>query len=192
MFRSFVVVFLFSLLSLSLTNCKKGGASSGNLEFSNDTILFDTVFTTLGNATQNIRIYNPDGNRLTIDEIELMGGANSPFSINVDGNSSTFIENIHVNGKDSLFIFAQVTLDVNNQNLPLIVEDSIRFRTNGIDQYVKLLVWGQDAYFHVDELVSGVWNPDKPHIIYGTAAVGYPGLDSNQTLTINAGTQVYF
>lgn len=191
MFRPLFVVLLFVLLGLGTSNCKKQGTSSGNLEFSADTILFDTVFTTLGNATQNIRIYNPDKNRLKIDEIELMGGASSPFSINVDGISADFIEDIYVGGEDSLFVFAQVTLDVNNQNLPVVVEDSIRFRTNGVDQYVHLVVWGQDAYFHVNEVVDGVWNNDKPHIIYGTAAVGYPGLDSNLTLTINAGTQIY-
>lgn len=185
-----------ALLALSLTNCKKPATSKGNLEFSNDTILFDTVFTTLGNATRNIRIYNPDNERLLIQEIELMGGSSSPFSVNVDGisidgTSGTYTEDIIINAKDSLFVFAQVTLDVNNQNLPVIVEDSIRFRTNGVDQYVHLVVWGQDAYYHADTVVSGVWNNDKPHIIYGTAAVGYPGIDSNLTLTINPGTQIY-
>ncbi|MCB0477686.1 MAG: hypothetical protein KDC84_05960 [Crocinitomicaceae bacterium] len=192
MFRSLFIVALFVILGLSTSNCKKNGTSAGNLQFSQDTILFDTVFTTLGNATRNIRIYNPDKNKIIIEEIELMGGASSPFSINVDGTSADYIENIHINGEDSLFLFAQVILDVNNQNLPMVVEDSIRFRTNGVDQYVHLIVWGQDAYFHVNEVVSGVWNNDKPHIIYGTAAVGYPGIDSNLNLTINSGTQVHF
>lgn len=189
--RSLFVVFIFLVLGLGTSNCKKQGVSDGNLEFSQDTILFDTVFTTLGNATRNIRIYNPDNERLKIDEIELMGGSNSPFSINVDGVSADYMEDVYVNGQDSLYVFAQVILDVNNQNLPMIVEDSIRFRTNGVDQYVHLVVWGQDAYFHVNEIVSGVWDNDKPHIIYGTAAVGYPGIDSNLNLTINPGTQVY-
>jgi hypothetical protein len=191
MYKSFVVIFVFAILGLSLSNCKKGGSSSGNLTFSEDTILFDTVFTTLGNATKNIRIYNPDKERILIEEIELMGGPSSPFSINVDGISSTYVEDVHINGEDSMFVFAQVTLDVNNQNLPMVVEDSIRFRTNGVDQYVHLVVWGQDAYFHVNDVVSGVWSNDKPHIIYGTAAVGYPGIDSNLTLTINGGTQIH-
>lgn len=191
MLRPVLIVLLFLIVGLSTSNCKKQETSSGNLEFSSDTILFDTVFTTLGNATRNIRVYNPSKGRLKIDEIELMGGDNSPFSINVDGVSGDYIEDVYVNGEDSLFVFAQVILDVNNQNLPLIVEDSIRFRTNGVDQYVHLAVWGQDAYFHYNEVVSGVWNNDKPHIIYGTAAVGYPGIDSNLSLTVNPGTQIY-
>ena len=51
--------------------------------------------------------------------------------------------------------------------------------------------WGQDAHFHVNELVEGTWSNDKPHVIYGIAAVGYPSLDSNKTLTIEAGTKVH-
>ncbi|NBR15802.1 MAG: right-handed parallel beta-helix repeat-containing protein [Crocinitomicaceae bacterium] len=80
----------------------------------------------------------------------------------------------------------EVTLNINSQNLPMIVEDSIRFRTNGVDQYVKLAVWGQDAYFHYKDLNEGTWANDKPHVIYGYAAV-----DSAKTLNIPAGTQVH-
>ena len=32
---------------------------------------------------------------------------------------------------------------------------------------------------------------DKPHVLYNTVAVGFPGLDSNKNLTIPAGTQIY-
>jgi len=51
---------------------------------------------------------------------------------------------------------------------------------------VKLAVWGQDAYFHYKDLNEGTWPNDKPHVIYGYAAV-----DSSKTLNIQAGTQVY-
>ena len=82
-----------------------------------------------------------------------MGGSNSPFRINVDGISASSHQNIQLEGNDSLFIFVEVTLDVNNQNSPLIIEDSVRFKTNGLDQYVKLAVWGQDAYFYYNDTV---------------------------------------
>ena len=63
--------------------------------------------------------------------------------------------------------------------------------TNGLNQYVHLDVWGQDAYFHANTVVSGTWLNDKPHVIYGIAAVGYPGIDSNLNLTIPQGTDVF-
>ena len=56
-----------------------------------------------------------------------------------------------------------------------MVEDSIMFLTNGNEQRVLLNAWGQDAYFHVKEIivVDETWNNDKPHVIYNYCAVGF-------------------
>jgi hypothetical protein len=184
----FLGCLIFALfLSQSLSSCKKlQPFSQENIYFSKDTVVFDTVFTTVGSTTQQFKIYNPSNKAVKIEEIELMGGANSPFRMNVDGVKGTNLGEMILEGKDSLFAFVEVTLSVNGQNLPLIIEDSIRFRTNGKDQYVKLAVWGQDAYFHYKDLNEGTWPNDKPHVIYGYAAV-----DSSKTLTIPAGTNIY-
>ena len=177
-----------------MVSCKKNNLlSKKNLEFSVDTLVFDTVFTTVGSTTKQLKIYNKESKTVQIDQIELMGGANSPFRMNVDGNMGTSLYNIRIEGKDSLFVFVEVTLDINSQTLPMIVEDSIRFRTNGKDQFVKLAVWGQDAYFHYSNFQAGIfdfnegtWPNDKPHVIYGAAII-----DSAKSLTIQAGTQVH-
>lgn len=192
MLKSQSILFIFTLLTLFLTgnltsSCKKQGLlSKDNLSFSKDTVVFDTVFTTIGSTTQQFKIYNNSNRTVLIDEIELMGGNSSPFRLNVDGIAGTFLKDMKLEGKDSLFAFVEVTLGVNGQTLPLIIEDSIRFRTNGKDQYVKLAVWGQDAYFHYKDLNEGTWANDKPHVIYGYAAV-----DSAKILTIPAGTKVH-
>ncbi len=182
-FLSILVLFF----ALSLGSCKKKGfLSNKNLEFSVDTLVFDTVFTTIGSTTKQFKIYNRENKAVKIDEIELMGGENSPFRMNVDGLMGNKLNDVEVLAKDSLFAFVEVTLNVNGEILPMIVEDSIRFRTNGVDQYVKLAVWGQDAYFHYKDLNEGTWPNDKPHVIYGYAAI-----DSAKSLTIQAGTQVH-
>lgn len=185
---------LVLLFALSLGSCKKKGLlSKKNLEFSVDTLVFDTVFTTIGSTTKQFKIYNRENKAVKIEEIELMGGENSPFRMNVDGLMGIKQTNIEVLAKDSLFTFVEVTLDINSQTLPMIVEDSIRFRTNGVDQYVKLAVWGQDMYFHysnfkadIFDFNEGIWPNDKPHVIYGAAIV-----DSAKTLTIPEDTKVY-
>jgi hypothetical protein len=175
-----------------IISCKKDiQFTKDHLNFSKDTVLFDTVFTTVGSTTQRLKIYNWNNQKIKIDEIQLMGGSNSPFRINVDGVPTDYAENVEIAGNDSLFVFVEVTLEVNNTTNPMVISDSIRFRTNGLDQYVNLDVWGQDAYFHVNEIVQGNWANDKPHVLYGVAGVGYPGLDSNLTLTIPAGTEIY-
>ena len=175
------------LLGQSISSCKKPLFNSkGNLEFSEDTLVFDTVFTTIGSTTQQFKIYNRDNSVLNIEQIQLMGGANSPFRLNFDGVPGIAFSNLEVLAKDSLFAFVDVTLSVNNGTLPLIIEDSIRFRTNGVDQYVRLTVWGQDAYFHYGDNNNGVWLNDKPHVIYDFALVG-PG----NSLTIQQDAKVY-
>ncbi len=194
-----VQLFNFSLLAAllfgaALSSCRKPVLlSKGNLSFSKDTVVFDTVFTTVGSTTQQFKIYNNENRTVNIEEIELAGGSSSPFRINIDGLSGIKFNDIQLEGKDSLFAFVEVTLGINGQNLPLIVEDSVRFRTNGKDQYVKLAVWGQDAYFHysnfgegIFDLNEGTWPNDKPHVIYGAAVV-----DSAKTLNIQAGTDIY-
>ena len=186
-YKIFLSVLIIIALYFSTTGCsKKNFYSKNNLTFSVDTLVFDTVFTTIGSTTKSFKIYNPESKTVQIDEVELMGGENSPFRINLDGLIGDNFSNIRIEGNDSLFVFVEVTLNVNNQNSPLIIEDSIRFQTNGKDQYVKLAVWGQDAYFHYKDLNEGIWPNDKPHVIYGYAAI-----DSAKSLTIQAGTQVH-
>jgi hypothetical protein len=160
--------------------------STGNLDFSMDTVVFDTVFTTIGSTTQRLKIYNNANQTLKIDEIQLLGGSSSPFRINVDGLKGTDFAGLEMEKGDSLFIFVEVTVQVNNSTQPMVIEDKIRFRTNGKDQFVQLVVWGQDMYYHNKDINSGTWPNDKPHLIYG-----YAGIDSAQTLNIQAGTQIY-
>ena len=187
LFFSTIFACLLVLFTLSTSSCGKHVIlSKNNLSFSKDTVVFDTVFTTIGSTTQQFKIYNKDSKTIRIDEIELMGGTNSKFSMNVDGLQGTQIKDLYIEGGDSLFVFVEVTLDPNGTNLPLIIEDSIRFKSNEKNQYVKLAAWGQDAYFHYKDLNEGIWPNDKPHVIYGYAAV-----DSAKTLDIQAGTQIY-
>ncbi|MDG1332594.1 MAG: right-handed parallel beta-helix repeat-containing protein [Crocinitomicaceae bacterium] len=181
------IVLVSVLGAVSLTSCKKTvNFSSGNLTFSKDTVVFDTVFTTIGSTTQQFKFYNNDSRTINVQEVELMGGDNSPFRVNVDGIVGTNFENIEIEGNDSLFVFVEVTLEVNSATNPMVIEDSIRFRTNGVDQYVNLAVWGQDMYFHNNDFVVGTWQNDKPHLIYGDAVI-----NENTSLTIPAGTQVF-
>ena len=46
---------------------------------------FDTVFATSGAITQQVKIINPNNQKLLVIDISLMGAANSPFILNIDG-----------------------------------------------------------------------------------------------------------
>ncbi len=190
---------LLILFSAScLLSCHKDPVvtdKSAKLSFSDDTIIFDTVFTTIGSTTRQLKIYNTSSRRIIISSLRLARGGSSMFRINVNGTPGKSFSDVEIAGKDSIFVFAEVTVDPNNITGPMIVTDSIVFETNGNLQDVDLVAWGQDAYFYTPLQGSlfgtipcnSTWLPDKPHVVYG-----YIFVDSSCTLNINQGTQVYF
>ena len=206
-FNKVPYLFLITIIVLLIAySCKKeetiSDSSSIKLGFSSDSIVFDTVFTSIGSATRQIRVYNTSDSKVKISNITLGMGGQSSFRINVDGESGSNFNDIELSGGDSLYIFARVTIDPQNQNNPYVVEDDIHFLTNGNDQSVKLVAWGQDAnYIVADTYIEGLppfsivadsletitWTNDKPYVVYGYAVI-----DSYGKLIIEEGTNIYF
>jgi len=118
--------------------------SSGDVRllFSVDTVMFDTVFTTVGSTTQHLKIYNPYEQKVLISSIKLAKGEASSFRLNINGIASNEIKDLEIAPFDSMYIFVEVTVDPNGQNLPLVVKDSIEFMTNSNSQDVDLVAWG--------------------------------------------------
>ncbi len=193
-------------LILAVASCKKdetlNTSPSVKLEFSSDTLIFDTVFTTIGSVTQEIRVHNPTDQKVKISTIKLASGANSRYSINVNGEAGTEFHDVEILGNDSIYLFARVTINPNDENTPFVVTDSVLFETNGNQQDVDLVAWGQNArYILWNKDVPGLpkyrivagegtdttWTGDLPIVVYGYAVV-----DSTASLTIQAGTRVHF
>ena len=189
-FFSTLLITLFLIIATQ-SGCRKDPIntdSNAKLSFSNDTIVFDTVFTTVGSATRQFKVYNTSSQAVTISSIQLAGGSASNFHLNIDGVPAVSTGNILLQGGDSMYVFVDVNVDPNNINSALLIEDSISFVTNGNHQSVILNAVGRDAYFYFNEYLNcnEIWNNDKPHVIYGYAIV-----PSCCNLTINAGTEVY-
>lgn len=183
--------FLFLLAVSIQTGCHKDPLdtdSDAQLLFSRDTIVFDTVFTTVGSATRHFLVHNTSSKAVKISSIRMAGGSNSPFHMNVDGVSCVSTGDVLLRGGDSMYVFVDVTINPNNSNNPLLVEDSIVFETNGNVQRVLLDAVGQDAYFHYYATLNcnEVWTNDKPHVIWGYAII-----PSCCQLTIQPGTRVH-
>jgi len=190
--------YFFLLISISiligLTNCRKEKFltdSDAKVEFSKDTVVFDTVFVTIGSTYERFTIKNPQNRALNLSSVRLVNGTRSSFRMNVDGLSGVNIKDIEIPAKDSVFVFVEVTIDPTNQNNPFVVEDDIVVTVNGNEQSVHLAAWGQNAYFHYEAdgfliICDETWLNDKPHVLYGVTA-----LDSACTLNIQPGTQIY-
>jgi hypothetical protein len=170
---------------------------SAKLEFSVDTIYFDTVFTQLDSSgvrpisvTQQIRVTNPNRNAVKTN-IRLSGNFPTVFRLNIDGQSTSQVYGKEIYGKDSLIIFIQCYIPAGSQNLPFIVADQILFETNGNIQDVDLVAWGQDAnYLFNDVLDCNTgnlrWTADKPYVIYDSILV-----PEGCVLTIDAGARIH-
>lgn len=195
--------YLFAIVSsLYFVSCRKDNYitdTTAKLSFSTDTILFDTVFTTIGTVTEQLLVYNPHNKKIKIDNIRLAGATNGQYRINVDGDPTNNTSNIIIGPKDSLYIFIQVTIDPLNINTPLVVKDSIIFETNGNIQDVDLVAYGQDAhYYYPNTNIRGLpplyllnhdetWINDKPYVVFGYFAV-----DSSYLLKIEKGCRIHF
>jgi hypothetical protein len=201
-----LLYFVFAILIGLGFSCRKkdiiSNDSSLKLEFSNDSIIFDTVFTTLGSATQRLMVYNRSNSKIKIADIQLEGGSSSSFRVNFDGESGSGFTDIEIDGNDSLFLFARVTINPKDVSSPFVVEDKLKFLTNGNEQEVKLVAWGQDAnYILADTYIKGFppykivadsletihWTAEKPYVVYGFAVINSYG-----KLIIDEGTKVYF
>jgi len=186
--------FLLSLLitTLCLLGCRKDLITSDpstKLEFSTDSIFFDTVFTSTGSVTQRIKVFNRGKKAVRINEIKLYGGTSSHYQININGQAAHYLQNIELRGSDSLNVFVKVTINPNSELTPFIVTDSIGFLTNGNQQQVILQAYGQNAVFVNDEAINTdeVWDNELPYVLYKAIKV-----NPAASLTIKKGAKLYF
>ena len=136
----FGVIFLFYACEKEKINT----SSDAILHFSSDTITFDTLFTSIGSPTKNLRVTNQTNANIIISSIKLAGGNQSDFHLNINGEVANEVYNVMIPAQDSIFIFIEATLGKTGKSSPLISEDSIIFRISNIEQKVRLLAWGQD------------------------------------------------
>ena len=211
----YLLTFLICMALISISSCRKDFSTIpnfGSLEFSKDTVFLDTIFTNIGSATYNLKVYNRGNKAITIPKIALENGTSSNYRLNVDGIPGKEFNDIDILSKDSIFVFVETTIDVNAVSDPLYT-DRILFDTGTNQQDVDLITLVQDANFiypgkdpismKIDSLtingqattIKGRFLTDteltitntKPTVIYGYAAV-----PANKTLTIQAGSKIYF
>ena len=199
-------LFLPLLLITILFACKKDvleSNQSATLHFSNDTIIFDTAFHSIGTPTQTLTIYNRN-NFTVLTDIALNLISGGSFRMNVDGAAGNNHNAMEIPAKDSIFIFLEVTPNENSSN-DFLLTSNIEFTTGTKKQDVKLVSPGRNANFHLPhdnifptddgEVNYGyysikddeIWTNDLPHVVYG-----YVVIEPNATLTIKEGTQIYF
>jgi hypothetical protein len=195
-FNRIIIAFLFVAYIVGCKPEKFTTNTGDKLNFSTDTILFDTILSQLYVGTpksvnRQFVVRNKHDKKIKTS-IFLAGGDKSQFRLNVDGEPGTRFDELEIRPHDSVFVFVEAYA---NPNLDptgnaLIIRDSIVFLTNGNFQNVQLLAWGQDAIYHIRDSIEKdmVWaDKTKPYVVYDYFYVK-PGV----TLTIKEGVKVYF
>ncbi len=161
------------------------------IDFSTDTLTFDTIFTSLGSTTEKFLIYNNNYRALRIGRISLAKGTSSKFRLNVDGaiSANNVFTDLEISARDSMYVFVETTIDTSDDNNPVLIEDSVIFEFNGNKQQVLLEAFGQNMYLLKNEVLKAntTFKNDKPYLIYGDLVV-----DTAKTLTLPAGCRLYF
>lgn len=169
------------------------------LRFSQDTIFFDTTFTTIGSATKILKAFNDSKDPVEISNIKIRGAEGIHFTCNVDGISGTSINNARIEAGDSIYIFCKVKVDPDQDvsDSPFVLTDYLDFTVNSNVQSVVLVAWGQNAnYITGKDNIGGQtvlscnlgtisWDDPKPYVIYGSLII-----DECQ-LVIPEGARIY-
>jgi hypothetical protein len=175
--------------------------TSGSLEFDQDTVKFDTVFTTIKTVTKRLWVYNRNGGAVKTD-VSLASKAGTTYSLVINGDAGASASSITIRGKDSLLVLVRAVLGDNGTSAKpkdFIVEDQLNFRTNGNEQNVKLWAYGQNAYFHRATIITGdvTWPTDKPHVIINSPSAQAGGallgvyVTNTGILRIPKGARIY-
>ncbi len=170
-----------------------------DLEFSVDTLRFDTVFTELGSATRFFKIYNRNSQPVLIDAVRLAGNEGGTFRMNVNGTAGERVEQVEIWGNDSIYVFVEVTIDPDAPTSvsPFVIEDQVVVETGDRARGILLEAWGQNANYFPSRFNRGVptlltcdnqtivWDDPKPYVIYGQILI------DSCALEVAAGTRIY-
>lgn len=192
--------------------------STGSLEFSQDTVYLDTVFSTIGSSTRTFKVYNRSSDDIVIPRVALAQGTSSNYRLSVDGVPGQVFENVELLAKDSMFVFVETTVDIMNftSDTQFLYEDTIEFDSGANLQTVELVTLIQDAIFLFPERdalgiqesilldtdadgnelrISGFFLDDEELNFTNEkpyVIYGFAGVPSNKTLTIDPGARLHF
>lgn len=162
--------------------------NENSLRFSKDTVYLDTVFTNIGSSTYNLKVYNNSSENVLIPEIKLSNGDSSFYRLNVDGiydqddNQGKRFENIELLANDSLYIFIETTIDINDINTQensFLYEDKIEFMSTNNTQEVNLISLVKDAVFIYPNRYE-----QNQQFIYETLSIDFNGDGINEETNI--------
>ena len=216
----FTFIFITLVFWSSCRNDFEFTPSTGQLEFSKDTVYLDTVFTNIGSSTYNLKVYNRSNQDILIPSIQLGLADNSEYRLNVDGMAGTSFQDVELLAKDSMYVFIETTINIDNlpnANNAFLYTDFIAFGDGTNTQKVELVTLVKDAVFiypdkdeatgiietltlnidgePIDTNIQGRFLESEELTFNNEkpyVIYGYAAVPEGETLTIDAGSRIHF
>lgn len=170
--------------------------TSLTLSFSQDTVFFDTLYTSIKeedidmrSITRRFTVYNRSESAVNISEISL-SDPDGVYKVLINGQESDRVEDTFLRGRDSMVVFAEANIDYMNLDDIREYNGVVNFYTNGNRQEVYLNSYGQDPfYISGGPVVIGdvIWPKARPYIIMDSLYI-----TESSSLTVEAGAHVVF
>lgn len=175
-------------MSCGPTEEKITSDGTARLSYSSDTVIFDTLLSSVGSITKRLRIFNTNDKAVKLDRLALGKRDASAYTIWVNGEEATEFTEEVIFGNDSLLVLLEVLIDPQDENMPFLVKDSLVVESNGNMDFVRLVTWGQDANFIDNAIIdcNTTWTADRPYVIYNTALI-----DTLCRLDVDPGARIY-
>lgn len=154
--------------------------------YSTDSLKFEPLVTEQLTSTRLVKIKNNSSEDLRIESIKLYSQGNN-FQMNVDGRNGTEIYDIQLRSKDSCYIFVRANLSKQDENQPVVINDSIVISYNGNTDHIVLNAIGQNAVVLRNKTIEAdtTWTNAQPILIFDSLKV-----KEGVTLTIKPGTKL--
>lgn len=201
----FFAILLILFAAMSSCGFNTNPLSEGTLEFSADTLNFDSLFVNFLSPTEILVSYNNTGHPVNVDRIWLEEGEDSEFEMIVDGIKGNDVQDIVIPNGDSVHLFVNLKSELQDE----FAEEYLNFQIGEEVQKILLYALVKDAYLFKARFIrtfsatvpdsirgyffgkSGVLDttltPEKPIIFDGPIIV-----PEGFNLTILPGTQISF
>lgn len=197
------IVCIMFACALACAGCRESQLTDDptlRLSFSQDTVRFDTVFTSTDgqepSATIRVMVYNRNREAIMIDRVWMDNG--KWFRANVDGEAElSRLTRLQINGGDSAFVFVHVGIDKQNQADAVWVTDALHMHlSTGATQSIQLEAYGQDVVRirtvnRRSDYATYHFTAEKPYLVYDTLVVGELTIDAGARIYMHSGAGIY-
>ena len=192
--KSRFLFFVLTLVTVLFSACSDYDSYSNNpsfrLVFSDDTVRFDTLISTIASPTKTLYVFNKNADGLRVSDIRLQKGTESLFRVNVDGEflAEGVGNDYLIRKNDSIIVRIEVTLPESGTCDTVSYSDELLFNLeNGTQQRVLLTAGAVDAYIIHGMVIESdsTLNTDKPYLIYDSLVIA-----RGATLNLQPGTRL--